>query len=98
MRRIVTIGYEGASPADFLGTLEAIGVTILLDIREMAISRRHGFAKSALREGLSTVGITYRHEPRLGSPREIRHQLREDGDYVRFFQDFERYLATQADL
>jgi len=98
LKRLVTIGYEGADPADFLATLELVGVTILLDIREMAISRRYGFAKNALREGLASVGIDYRHEPRLGSPKAIRYQLREDGDYPRFFRDFERYLKTQGDL
>jgi uncharacterized protein (DUF488 family) len=98
LKRLVTIGYEGADPADFLATLELVGVTTLLDIREMAISRRRGFAKTALREGLASVGIDYRHEPRLGSPKAIRHQLRDDGDYKRFFRDFERYLKTQLEL
>ena len=98
IKRLVTIGYEGADPADFLATLELVGVTTLLDIREMAISRRRGFAKTALREGLASVGIDYVHEPRLGSPKTVRHQLRDDGDYSRFFRDFGRYLKTQATL
>ena len=98
LKRLVTIGYEGADQSDFLATLELIGVTTLLDIREMAISRRPGFAKNALREGLASVGIGYWHEPRLGSPKPIRDRLREDGDYKRFFRDFEKYLGTQADL
>lgn len=98
LKRLLTIGYEAADARDFLATLELLGVTTLLDIREMAISRRPGFAKNALRAGLASVGIDYRHEPRLGSPKAIRNRLREDGDYVRFFRDFERYLGTQADL
>lgn len=98
IERIVTIGYEGADQADFLATLEAVGVNIVLDIREMAISRRKGFAKNALREGLASVGIGYRHEPKLGSPKEVRHQLREDGDFTVFFKRFDRYLAGQQDL
>lgn len=95
---LVTIGYEGASLADFLATLELAGVTTLLDIREIAMSRRPGFAKTALREGLTSVGIAYLHEPRLGSPKEIRYQLRDDGNYTRFFRHFERYLSTQTTL
>jgi len=98
IKNLVTIGYEGATPADFLATLELVGVTTLLDIREMAMSRRPGFAKTALREGLASVGIDYRHEPRLGSPKIIRNQLREDGNYSRFFRDFDRYLETQSDF
>lgn len=95
LTRLLTIGYEGADPRDFLATLTTLGVTSLLDIRELAISRRKGFAKTALREGLASVDIAYRHEPRLGSPKPIRDQLRSDNDYSRFFKDFERYLATQ---
>ena len=98
LKRLITIGYEAASVEDFLATLTAVGVTTLLDIREIAASRRRGFAKTALRENLTGVGIAYRHEPHLGSPRPIRHRLREDGSYERFFRDFDRYLATQQPL
>lgn len=98
IKRIVTIGYEGADQADFLATLDAIGVNVLLDVRELAISRRKGFAKNALREGLASIGVDYRHEPRLGSPKDVRHQLREDGDLSSFFKRFDRYLASQQDL
>jgi len=98
LKRLLTIGYEGASTGDFLATLTAAEVTTLLDIREFAGSRRKGFAKTALRQNLTGVGIGYRHEPALGSPRNIRNQLREDGRHDRFFRDFERYLTTQQPL
>lgn len=98
LSKIITIGYEGASVEDFLATLTLNGVTTLLDIRELPISRRPGFAKTALREGLASVDIGYRHEPLLGSPKAIRHQLRDDGDYDRFFRAFDRYLDRQTDL
>ncbi len=98
LEHVVTIGYEGADFSDFLATLETLGVDTLLDVREIAMSRRKGFAKTALRTGLTSVGIDYRHEPRLGSPKTMRHQLRGDGNYPRFFRDFERYLATQHAL
>lgn len=98
LKQLITIGYEGADASDFLATLELAGVTTLLDIREMAMSRRKGFAKTALRQGLASVGIDYVHEPRLGSPKAIRHQLRDDGDYAKFFREFGRYLKTQHGL
>ena len=84
--------------ADFLSTLASSGVTDLLDIRDIAASRRPGFAKTALRANLSGAGIAYRHEPKLGSPRAIRHQLRQTGDYEIFFDEFDRYLGTQQAL
>jgi uncharacterized protein (DUF488 family) len=96
--QILTIGYEGASLADFLATLKAAGVQILLDIRELPNSRRKGFSKHALSAALSDAGIEYSHERTLGSPREIRYRLREDGDRERFFSDFRKYLATQRTL
>jgi uncharacterized protein (DUF488 family) len=96
--QILTIGYEGTSLADFLTTLKAAGVQRLLDIRELPISRRKGFSKSALSAALTDAGIEYAHERALGSPREIRYRLREDGDLARFFSDFREYLATQRPL
>lgn len=98
IKKLITIGYEGAELRHFLSTLEALDVNTLLDIRELPISRRPGFAKTALREGLASVGIAYRHEPRLGSPKDVRHQLREDGDYKRFFKTFGKHLDKQSEL
>lgn len=98
LKRILTIGYEGASLSDFVATLQLAKVTMVLDIREIAISRRPGFAKTALREGLEDGGIAYQHEPLLGSPKSIRHQLRDDADYLRFFRDFKVYLRGQKGL
>lgn len=94
----MTIGYEGVTIGQFLDTLAAAGVTTLLDVREIAASRRKGFAKTALRENLAAAGIDYRHEPRLGSPRALRHRFRGDGDRARFFAGFEAHLANQRPL
>lgn len=96
--RLLTIGYEGVSLADFLTTLKKARVQRLLDIRELPISRRKGFSKSALSAALAEAGIEYVHERALGSPRALRYRLREDGDLARFFRDFREYLATQRAL
>lgn len=98
MRGIFTIGYEGARIEDFVATLRSVGVETVLDVRELPISRRKGFSKSALTAHLEAGGIKYRHEKRLGSPSHIRNQLRETGDYKRYFKDFNGYLATQSDF
>ena len=95
---LTTIGYEGVSLAAFLATLKAAGVTLLLDVRELPISRRKGFSKTPLSQALSSAGIDYQHERALGAPRPIRHRLREDGDLKRYFADFREYLATQGSL
>jgi uncharacterized protein (DUF488 family) len=98
MTRLYTIGYEGTDLDDFLTTLRSAGVTTLLDVRELPISRRKGFSKSALGEALRTVGIAYQHERRLGSPREVRHRLRETGDMRAFLVDYEAHLARHTGL
>ena len=69
---LTTIGYEGASLPAFLATLKDAGVTRLLDIRELPISRRKGFSKTPLSQALAGVGIEYQHERALGAPRSIR--------------------------
>jgi uncharacterized protein (DUF488 family) len=96
--RLFTIGYEGTDLADFLATLKRNEVDLLLDVREIPLSRRKGFSKSVLREALAGKGIEYRHEKRLGSPKVIRHRLYADGNYERFFRDFWKHLAQQEDL
>jgi uncharacterized protein (DUF488 family) len=58
---LATIGYEDSRLADFLGTLQSANITRLIDVRQLAISRRPGFAKSALTAALTSVGIEYVH-------------------------------------
>ena len=98
MNQLFTIGYEGADLSDFIQTLKVAGVDVLLDVRELPISRRRGFSKTALRDALEQVGIDYRHEKQLGSPKTIRHRLREDSNYKAFFRDFSKHLNQQAEL
>ncbi len=96
--KLITNRYEGADLKDFLETLIDAKVDLLLDVRELPISRRKGFSKTALGQSLERHGIIYRHEKQLGSPKTIRHRLREDGNYPRFFRDFDRHLIKQWDL
>lgn len=97
MTSIFTIGYEGASIADFLQRLKLAGVGTLIDVRELPLSRRRGFSKSQLADQLERHGIRYVHKRELGAPREMRHELRETGDYKTYFKQFNAYLKTQRD-
>lgn len=98
MRSLSTIGYEGSTLDEFVATLQEAGVTTLLDVRELPISRRKGFSKTALSTAVRAAGIEYRHERDLGSPKTIRHQLHADGDYGVFFKSFTTYLGSQKPL
>jgi uncharacterized protein (DUF488 family) len=92
---ILTLGYEGVNLRDFIATLKAHRVCQVLDVRELAMSRRKGFSKTALSLALARAGISYAHERALGTPRWLRHRLREDGDVARFRKDFRRQLAAK---
>jgi len=98
MNRLYTIGYEGAAIEDFVETLKLMEVDVLLDVRELAMSRRKGFAKSALRAALTSRDIDYRHEKRLGSPKPMRDDLKRSWDYERFFQRYGEHLEGHGTL
>lgn len=93
-RKLWTIGYTGYSIDEFCEVLSQNGIERLVDIREIPISRKAGFSKSALRTNLEAAGIDYVHYRRLGSPRDFRHQLWETGDYQTFFARVRRHIAS----
>lgn len=76
MRPLFTIGYEGKTQAEFLDELAAAGVELLIDVRAVAASRRPGFSKTALANGLSRRGIGYLHLRALGTPADGRAAAR----------------------
>lgn len=81
--RIYSVGYEGLRVQSLVETLKAARVTLLVDVRLNASSRKPGWSKKSLEAALSAAGIEYRHEPALGNPPENRDSFRtgdgEDG-------------------
>lgn len=74
---LYTIGYEQhKTPDSLVMALKSAGIERLLDVRELPISRRRGFAKTALREALESAGINYEHERALGNPKPYRDLYR----------------------
>ena len=74
---LFTIGYEDhKTPGSLTDALRTAGVRRLVDVRELPISRRRGFAKRALATALSDAGITYEHERALGNPKASRDLYR----------------------
>ncbi|HRW61028.1 MAG TPA: DUF488 domain-containing protein [Defluviicoccus sp.] len=97
---LATIGYEGAEVQDFLATLRLAGVVTLIDVRQIAASRRPGYSKTALRSLANAAGIRYVHLVGLGDPKEGREAARK-GRVAEFQRIFIRHLGTaeaQADL
>jgi uncharacterized protein (DUF488 family) len=72
-------GYEGRAVEDLVRDAHAWGVTVVIDVRLNAISRRHGFSKRALGDHLAAAGLQYVHLRDLGNPRENRAGFAEPG-------------------
>ena len=56
--------------------LAAAGVELLIDVRAVAASRRPGFSKTALKNGLAERGVEYLHLRALGTPAKGREAAR----------------------
>ncbi len=91
--RIFTIGYEGATVAEFIAALKQARVTRVIDVRALPLSRRPGFSKSPLRAALGEAGIEYVHLKALGTPAEGRTAARA-GRHA----DLERIYSGQLEL
>lgn len=95
MQTIFTIGYEGASLADFIATLQIVGVRRVVDVRELPQSRRPGFSKNVLRAALEGHGLSYEHRKTLGDPKAGRDAARA-GRHDEFQQIFKAHMKTSA--
>ena len=91
--RIFTIGYEGATMAEFLDALRAARVERVIDVRAVANSRRPGFSKTPLRNALAEANIDYVHLRALGTPAAGREAARKGRQ-----ADLERIYAGQLEL
>lgn len=90
---IFTIGYEGGTQAALVAALQAAGVRLLADVRAVPLSRRPGFSKNILANGLREAGIDYVGLKALGTPPEGREAARR-GDH----STLRRIYAGQLDL
>lgn len=72
--RLFTVGYEGRSLDELIAELMDAGVDRLIDVRELPLSRRRGFSKTALGDALRKVDIEYVHVKALGNPKPNRER------------------------
>ena len=93
---LYTIGYEGMTIASFLNRLKDHNVNLVLDVRELPLSRKPGFSKRSFAAALSDAGISYTHIPSLGCPKEIRDRYKSDHNWAVYAVAFSKYLETQA--
>lgn len=93
---IGSIGYEKFNDvARFAAHVRKRGVDVMIDVRELPISRRPGFAKSALAAALAEEGIEYVHMRALGNPKPYR-DLYKAGRADEGRRLYARYLASEG--
>jgi uncharacterized protein (DUF488 family) len=93
--KLYTIGYEKVGQGDFVAALKAAKVKTLVDVREIANSRRAGFSKKSLAAALDEAGIAYIHMKPLGTPKLGREAARK-GDTPTMTRIFEAKLVEPA--
>lgn len=93
--KLYTIGYEKVGQGDFVAALKAAKVKTLVDVREIANSRRAGFSKKSLAAALDEAGIAYIHMKPLGMPKLGREAARK-GDTPTMTRIFEAKLVEPA--
>jgi uncharacterized protein (DUF488 family) len=71
-----TIGYEGRTASEVIDALITAGVEVLVDVRDLPLSRKRGLSKTALRATAEEAGLEYRHAKALGNPKENRERYR----------------------
>ncbi len=94
---ITTLGYEGLDTETFFQILANHHVQTLVDIRELPLSRKRGFSKSALGENANAFGLKYVHIPELGAPRTARHEYRDSDDWAKFSRIYKKHLSLQTE-
>ncbi len=92
MTVVYTIGYEGTDIERFVETLKAVGIQVLADVRAVAISRKKGFSKKALKARLELEGISYLHFDALGDPKSGREAARA-GRYEEFRRVYGKHIS-----
>lgn len=91
------VGYEGRDIDTFIAYLKTFNITRLINVREIPISRKKGFSKSRLKSKAESERIEYAHIKSLGSPSQIRRQLKKGHDYGKFFSSYLKYLEDNSD-
>ncbi|WP_305970457.1 MULTISPECIES: DUF488 family protein [unclassified Mameliella] len=93
--QLLTIGYEKLNIDEFVAGLKEAGVEVLLDIRDLPLSRKKGFSKNGLKATLEAAGIEYLHFKALGDPKPGREAARA-GKHDLFVEIFNKHISNDT--
>lgn len=88
---IFTIGYEKADIDNFITRLSAANIDVLVDVRDLPLSRKKGFSKNGLNAAVNAAGIEYMHVKALGDPKPGREAARA-GNHDLFVEIFTEHM------
>lgn len=94
-KRIYLTGYQSETVEGFIAKLKRYGISHVIDVRELPLSRKNGFSKAILTKALMDKGIKYTHMRSLGTPRPIRIELKKNGNYINFFNKYRAYVRNK---
>jgi uncharacterized protein (DUF488 family) len=94
-RTIATIGYEGSTIEKFVAALKYASIDVLIDVRDLPLSRKKGFSKNGLAQSLADADIEYVHLKGLGDPKDGRMAARA-GEFDLFRKIFRRHMQTET--
>jgi uncharacterized protein (DUF488 family) len=93
---LYTIGYEGRTQSGLVSELRRNGVMRVVDVRELPLSRKPGFSKSALADALTAHGIGYDHRRELGTPEPVRAAYKRTHDFDRLTKQYLAYIGRNG--
>lgn len=96
-RQLFTVGYEGTKINPFISNLHTNNIDCIIDVRDIPLSRKPGFSKTALAQNLKNANIHYVHLRELGTPKTVREKLRLSGNYEIFFRTMDEHLASKKE-
>src|ERR1039457_2367292 len=92
---VLTIGHSTRTLEEFIGLLQAHGVTCVVDVRTIPRSRHNPqFNKASLPRSLAKVGLGYVHLPGLGGLRHTHPDSVNVGWRNASFRGFADYMQT----
>ena len=92
---IISIGYEQRSIENYMNCLIRNGVSVLVDVRKNANSRRSEFRRSSLQNVCAKLHIDYVHYPDLGVELPQRENLVTDTDYETLFSQYRENVTDR---
>ncbi|RJQ31747.1 MAG: DUF488 domain-containing protein [Actinobacteria bacterium] len=93
---LFTVGYEAKSIDYFSQAIQESNIPVLIDVRNVAISRKPGFSKTKLASCLNENNIEYLHIQDLGAPKPIRSRYYQDRNFNAFKKAYLKHLNSTS--